>query len=59
MQLDTTDSRSSPCRALLPVNGEKEDGRYDGAGSATLVMSEIIDESVLLPVYGEKMPAGR
>jgi hypothetical protein len=24
MQLDTTDSRSSPCRALLPVNGEKD-----------------------------------
>jgi hypothetical protein len=50
---------SSPCRALLPVNGAKKDGRNDGACLATLTMSEIIDESALLPVHGEKMPAGR
>jgi hypothetical protein len=48
-----------PCRAFLPVNGEKEAGRNAGSYRATLVIGETIDDSVLLPVHGEKMAAAR
>jgi hypothetical protein len=41
------------------VNGEKLARRYEGAYSATSAIGEIIEESVPLPVYGERMPAGR
>jgi len=48
-----------PCRAFLPVNGEKEAGRNAAALLATLVVGEMVDDSVLLPVHGEKMAAAR
>jgi hypothetical protein len=41
------------------VNGEKNDGRNEGAPPATSAIGEIADEGVLLPVYGEKMAAAR
>jgi hypothetical protein len=50
---------SSACRHLLPVYGEKEEGCDDEAYPATAATSEIIGESDLLPIHGEKMPAGR
>jgi hypothetical protein len=48
-----------PCRAFLPVNGEKEAGRNAGAVLATLKIGENFNEGVLLPVHGEKMAAAR
>ncbi|MCQ8876346.1 MULTISPECIES: hypothetical protein, partial [unclassified Mesorhizobium] len=59
MQLDTTDSRSLPCRAFLPVNGEKEAGPQSRHFFAPLAIGETDEDSVLRPVHGEKMPAGR
>ncbi|CCV03451.1 hypothetical protein MESS2_1060007 [Mesorhizobium metallidurans STM 2683] len=47
------------CRHLLPVNGEKGAARNVGATSATLMVSEIGDESVLLPVTIRGEDAGR
>ena len=49
---------SLPCRASLPVNGERDAGRYGGAFPAALAIGEILDKSVLLPVYGEKSRQG-
>jgi len=48
-----------PCRAFLPVNGEKEAGCDAGDPLATPVIGETADDSVLLPVHGEKMAAAR
>jgi hypothetical protein len=49
---------SLPCRASLPVNGERDAGRYDGTFPAASATGEILDEGVLLPVYGEKSRQG-
>jgi hypothetical protein len=48
-----------PCRAFLPVNGEKEAGGNVGVFLATLAIGEINGDSALSPsLYGERMPAG-
>jgi hypothetical protein len=41
------------------VNGEKEVGRGLGANAVTLVIGEAMGDRFPLPVYGERMPAGR
>ena len=50
-----------PFGHLLPVNGEKEDGRDRGAPCCRRRQRwrNRLTRSVLLPVHGEKMPAGR
>jgi hypothetical protein len=58
----TIDCSALPLIALpgtSPVNEEKTDDRDDGGRPATLSIGETVDESVLLPACGEKMPAGR
>jgi hypothetical protein len=39
-----------PCRDSPYRDGEKEDGRDDGAISAPFAVGEILDDGVLLPV---------
>jgi hypothetical protein len=53
--LDRLSCPSSPCRALLPVNGEKNAVGLEGSCFATSAIGEIIDYSAPLPVYGERM----
>jgi hypothetical protein len=48
-----------PSGDFSPWNGEKEDGRDDGAHPATLAIGESLNASVLLPTCGEKMAAAR
>jgi hypothetical protein len=39
--------------------GRRPPAAFDGARPLTLTIGEILDEGILLPVYGEKMAAAR
>ncbi|MBZ9806068.1 hypothetical protein, partial [Mesorhizobium sp. ES1-6] len=62
-QVDLPKSDGLPICIIFPgqpcVNGEKEAGGSAGRILATLAIGESGDDSVLLPVYGEKMAAAR